>query len=259
MPEGANLCPACGAAVEAASPAPVSRPPLRLRPIWVLLATVCVLGGALVGVWFLAHRPAAPAPTATAPVDVSRIKERATQGDAQAQKELGDLYVKGEAVPLNYAEAAQWYRKAADQGNAGAQKMMGDLSDAGQGVPRDSVAAADWYRRAAEQGDSAAAYSQAAKFKVGRGKTANQEEALKWYRMAAAKGHVLAQYNLGSRYNEGRGVPPDALEAYKWLSLAADQGLPDAARVRDELKHHLTSEQIAEAKRRIDAFKKGTP
>ena len=40
------------------------------------------------------------------------------------------------------------------------------------------------------------------------------------------------------------------------VSLAAAQGLPDAASARDELKRTMTREQIAESRRRIDAFAK---
>jgi TPR repeat protein len=56
-------------------------------------------------------------------------------------------------VPQDYAEAAQWYRKAADQGNAEAQGNLGSLYEDGRGVPKDYAEATKWYHKAADQGN----------------------------------------------------------------------------------------------------------
>lgn len=56
----------------------------------------------------------------------------------------------------NYAEAAEWYRKAAEQGNANAQYSLGHMYLFGQGVRQDSREAANWFQKAAERGNSAA-------------------------------------------------------------------------------------------------------
>ena len=42
------------------------------------------------------------------------------QGAASAQYNLGFMYLNGQGVPQNYAEAAKWYRKAAVQGDVDA-------------------------------------------------------------------------------------------------------------------------------------------
>lgn len=86
-------------------------------------------------------------------------------------------------------------------------------------------------------------------------------EALKWYRLAANQGDELAQYNLGMRHYRGTGVTPDPVEGYQWLSLAAAKGMPDAVQALDDLKSKMTREQIAEGRRRADAFvpKKSVP
>ena len=52
---------------------------------------------------------------------VKQIRKAADQGDANAQRELGNIYLCGEGVPKDYVEAVKWYRKAADQGDAMAQ------------------------------------------------------------------------------------------------------------------------------------------
>ena len=55
-------------------------------------------------------------------------------------------------MPQDYAQAAEWYRKAADQGFAGAQVNLGLLYANGQGVARDYAEALKWFRSAADRG-----------------------------------------------------------------------------------------------------------
>jgi len=228
----------------------------------VSIAAVCLVIGLLLELGLALRTPpvSPPAPPRVAVrVDLEGTKAKAERGDAQAQKDLGSIYAQGEVVKQNYSEAARWYRAAAEQGHAGAQAALGELYEAGQGVPRDEAAAAEWYRRAAEQGDVGGQYSLALLYLLGKGVPRDIAEAVKWYRRAAAQGNALAQYNLGMRYRQGDGVPQDPVEAYKWLRLAAAQGLPDAAQARDELKRSLTRQQVAEAKRRADAFVSRNP
>ncbi|WP_304666925.1 tetratricopeptide repeat protein, partial [Neisseria bergeri] len=58
----------------------------------------------------------------------------------------------GQGVRQDYAQAVQWYRKAAEQGYAGAQVNLGLMYEQGQGVRQDYAQAVQWYRKAAEQG-----------------------------------------------------------------------------------------------------------
>src|SRR5689334_6799617 len=49
----------------------------------------------------------------------------AEAGDANAQYNIGMLYARGQGVPQDYRQAAEWYRKAAEQGVAAAQYNLG--------------------------------------------------------------------------------------------------------------------------------------
>lgn len=49
---------------------------------------------------------------------VESVKQRADQGVAEAQHNLGVMYFNGDGVRQDYAEALKWYRKAAEQGYA---------------------------------------------------------------------------------------------------------------------------------------------
>ena len=245
----ATACPKCGARVSRRNQTKL------VKLIGILL--VCVLAG-LFFATFIQTREPAVSDVPTAPVvpvaDFQETKAKAESGDAHAQNLLGDIYSKGTSVPLDYKEAAKWYRLAADQGYASAQKHLAELYEAGQGVPHDEAEAAKWYQRAAEKGLVDAQYGLAVMYASGRGVKRNDAEAVKWYRRAAEQGDALAQYNLGDRYTTGRSVPQDRVEAYKWLSLAAAHGVPDAVEVRDSLKGSMTGEQIDEGKRRAAAF-----
>jgi TPR repeat protein len=80
------------------------------------------------------------------------LTQKATEGDAEAQFNLGIMYYEGGAVRQDFRLAADWFRKAAEQGHADAQYNLGVMYVEGRGVPQDFRKAVDWYARAAEQG-----------------------------------------------------------------------------------------------------------
>jgi TPR repeat protein len=69
------------------------------------------------------------------------------------------MYLDGDGVPENDAEAARWFRLAADQGDALAQYNLGTMYYTGRGVPEDDAEAVRWYRLAADQGHAGAQYN----------------------------------------------------------------------------------------------------
>jgi len=109
------------------------------RKMIVALACAGAMGGA--------RMMGAPAPP-PAP-DVSVILQRAEQGDAAAQYRLGRMYYRHAGVPLDYAQAARWFRKAANQGNESAEAALAVLYYRGQGVRRSYAEAARWLGKVA--------------------------------------------------------------------------------------------------------------
>ena len=152
----------------------------------------------------------------------------AGQGDADAQFNLGAMYLDGKGVPRDTAEAAKWTRRAAEQGHADAQFYLGLMSTDGLGVPRDSVEALRWFRRAAEQGHADAQFKLGFRYARGQGVPQDYAETVKWWRRAAEQGHADAQFYLGLMYADGEGVPQDYTEAVKWYRRAAEQGEVEA-------------------------------
>ena len=90
----------------------------------------------------------APAAAADQAID-PQIIEQAKAGDPQAQYKLGYDYFLGHGVPLDYVQAAIWWRKAADQGFPQAQNNLGVLYNAGRGVPQSYAEAYFWQNLAA--------------------------------------------------------------------------------------------------------------
>ena len=221
---------------------------------------------------------------------VATLKKKAEGGDATAQAKLAGLYVSGDGVTKDYAEALKWYKKAAAQGSAAAQNGLGDMYYYEHGVPQYYEEAVKWYRLSAEQGYAEGQHSMSLMYYHGRGVPRgygetrrwihlsakqgyaqaqddlgwlyangkgglprNYEQAVKWYRLAAEQGHASAQHNLGHSYWNGNGVSQDYNEAKKWFKLAMEQAeQSDDYETRNELREHIRDieEAIASTKKR---------
>ena len=75
-------------------------------------------------------------------------RRAADEGAAGAQCLLGMMYMNGDGVPSDSAEAVKWYRKAAGQDYAPGEACLGVMYSTGAGVPKDLAEAAKWYREA---------------------------------------------------------------------------------------------------------------
>ena len=63
------------------------------------------------------------------------------------------MFHKGEGVPQNYSQAADWYRKAAEQGDTKSLFNLGEMYKKGEGVAKNLVLAHIFYNLAAVNGD----------------------------------------------------------------------------------------------------------
>lgn len=151
--------------------------------------------------------------------DFKETKDRAEQGDAEAQYNLGLMYDMGIGATKNYSESGKWYAKAAAQGIAEAQFQLG----------------VRYYEHAKQAKD-------------------NYVKAFSWFYKAALQGMAEAQYNVALMYQLGRGVPTNRVEAYKWYIISAAQGYTKSLAARENLAGDLASKDIAEGERRAAAF-----
>lgn len=147
--------------------------------------------------------------------------------DAETQYHLGLKFAGGGGTAPDYAQAVEWYRKAADQNHSLAQFNLGVMYAHGQGVRRDAAQSRLWYDKAAQQGDAG------------------------------------AQFNLGNSYHHGSfsQAPAEAaesrIEAYKWYRLAAAQGYQGSETAYATLTLNMTRAEVADGNQRTAAFLTG--
>lgn len=195
------------------------------------------------------------------PLDFSELTKHAEKGDCEAQFVLGAAFLAGDKVEQDYSQAAKWLRQAAELGHFAAQFNVALLLESGEnGVKRDPEGAVKWYLRSAEQGFMPAQLRLGEILDNGVGVAVSYEDAAKWYRKAAQQGNGWAQFLLGVLLSKGEWEPRNKVEACLWLKLAARNLAYDRERQNraqeklTSVKSTMTSEQVAEADRRAEAF-----
>src|SRR5262249_24941483 len=132
-------------------------------------------------------------------------------GNVVAQCNLATLYFRGRGVAKDYAEAAQWFRKAAERGYPLGQQSLAWMYFTGNGVPQDYAVAAQWLQLAARSGDP------------------------------------RAQLDLGYLYEQGKGVPLDYVTAYMWYTTGKSGGDERARERLKSISRLMTKQQISQA------------
>lgn len=79
--------------------------------------------------------------------EINQLVQRADQGDAVAQFEIGYMYHNGLDTSVDYARALKWYELSAAQGYAPAVFNLGLLYYNGQGVPQNFKTALNLFYR----------------------------------------------------------------------------------------------------------------
>ena len=194
-----------------------------------------------------------------------KIQAAAEQGDAEAQRNLGQMYAYGqgkkqdfamafewiskvaatdiisaitgfrELASLGHLPALAWIRELAELGDTEAQIGLGDMHASGEGVARDDSKAAEWFYRAAEQGNRLA---RTRLYADARNRNANARERLSAF---AKQGDAEAQWMLGWSY-----VPWDKAAAVEWFRMAAEQDHAGAQSKLADLLEDSTAD-LAEA------------
>lgn len=160
---------------------------------------------------------------------VAQLEQSVQKGDLNARIDLGWILIRKESRLPDPDRAVALFREAAGKGAVRAQYALGWAYAKGRGVPVDYAQAAEWYRVAATAGgDADAQFALGELYFRGLGVANDYGRAIDLYRAAAMRGHPVAQYLMGVMYQEGWGVKRDLVEAYKWLTLAA----PQAARIQ---------------------------
>lgn len=140
---------------------------------------------------------------------------QAERGDARAQFNLAGQLEREE----KYAEALEWYRRAAAQGFGPAELNLAQMYEKGIGVPQDTAEARKRYRRRAGVGDGEARY-RAAKLAADAG---DWKEALAGYQRGVRDDELRSILDLGELHERGRGVKRDMKQALALYERAAER------------------------------------
>jgi TPR repeat protein len=100
----------------------------------------------------------------------------------------------------NYQAAADALLPLAADGDAEAQRRVGEMYYYGQGVTKDLGVAIKWLRAAANTGDRIAQYDLGYFYEHGDGVPADRDTAIQWYLKSSAQNYAEAEYRLGLLY-----------------------------------------------------------
>jgi TPR repeat protein len=128
----------------------------------------------------------------------------------------------------NYRQALALWQPLAKAGDADAQYNIGLLYMKGLGVAKNSRTARQLFTAAAEQGQPDAQYNLGLMYFQGNTVFRSNKDAFTWWSRAAAQNHAPAQYNLGIMYAFGIWTEKDSKKALELWQASADQGNRDA-------------------------------
>lgn len=150
---------------------------------------------------------------------IKSLEKKATAGDIEAMLDLGGIFLKGEKVDVNYAEALKWFELAAAKGSVRAKTYCGIiLVSGGHGVEQAEQRGVTMIEQAAQHND------QLGQCSLGQYYLGIQQYNLgvPWLEKAAEQGMLAAQMILGDYYG-GSLTPRDLDKSLQWYRRAAGQ------------------------------------
>ena len=166
---------------------------------------------------------------------VSDLRERAENGDPNAQYFLGLLMWYGDGVATNREAALALFRKAAEQGHTHAQFNVGLVlafsGPTGHGSDKEVATAFKWVSNAASEGLADAQWLLGLMYRDGIGTDGNKKDydlALKAFTDSAEQGSARGHFYVGLMNEYGLGTPQDFKAAAKSYRRSASKQDPRA-------------------------------
>jgi len=153
-------------------------------------------------------------------------------GDAEAQYNLGIMYLLGEGISRKDVVrmpdlATDWIRKASTKNHPDALGLVASFYERGKfGFNKDLKKAVKLRTRAAETGDGLAIYNLSQVFLNGWGVEQNYDKAMSLLKNAASKNIQLAMYNLGVMHLKSEKYK-NLKASYMWFDLTT-KWIPDS-------------------------------
>ena len=156
----------------------------------------------------------------------------------------------------DFKKAMKLLKPLAEAGQPIAEHRVGVMYVLGQGVDKNPAEAIKWFSKAAEQGQGESQHSMGLRYLWGDGIDKNPETAAAWLTAAANQGIPDSATWLADMYWNGSGVQQDPVEAYKWMILAGDKFNINHRNgvTLDQFTAQLTPRQLADAQQRAKNF-----
>ena len=172
------------------------------------------------------------------PEDLRKIRGFADRGFYVAQRLTAELML----FQGSFAEAREWFEKAAAQGDDVAQYNLGRmLVEVAEGRD-DFLRVVKLWELSGAQGNAGALKDLGVAYEKGVLGKSDMKQAIRYYERAAAAGDAPAAFLLGEIYDTGKnGVPVDKALAIKYYRLAAKHD-PAVADMRNRAQQNLVRE-----------------
>lgn len=182
-------------------------------------------------------------------LNFKRFYKQAKKGNAFYQCSVGNAYINGNGVKVNYEQAVYWFQLAADQQYHGGYYGLAFCAENGFGMTKDINVALSYYEKAkklgcqfsgkeilrinlskpnAKQSGNLDQAKECYKMALQCSRNNQYVEAVSLYTRAAEMGLPEAQYELAVCYEEGCGIVPSRADALKWYQKAANNGYEKA-------------------------------
>lgn len=132
---------------------------------------------------------------------IDNILESAEKGSLESQYRLAMIYIEGEEVPQDFAEAEKWLRKASGEGHLPSKRELGILIASGSVEGRTDTEAYDLLRGPVDRMDPRSIYYLALMYETGKGIEKSIVDAIRLYGTAANLGYPGAHQDY-ARLNE---------------------------------------------------------
>lgn len=154
------------------------------------------------------------------------FEKAAEEGVVEAYCELGNLYFAGNGVDKDYKRAFELYQKGAKAGDPNSLHNLGMCYFWGQGTETDLQKAAFYNEKAAKAGVVKSMFDMGLNYERGYGVSQNIEKALFWFEKAAEEDFPMAFVELGNLYFVGELVEKDLEKSFNYYKRGAELNNP---------------------------------
>ena len=172
----------------------------------------------------------------------------AKNGEINAQLTLGSIYSNNSFVSSDFAKSLYYNTLAAEAGEPKGYFNVASLFLEGRGVDQNLEKGVEWLQKAANAGLNQARINLGEMYASNKLGTTDHDKALFWYTQAAKDNDPEAQFTLGLLYFHGQGVKKEPQKALMWMFLAHDNGNEKATNHIEEISQALSTEEYEKAK-----------